>query len=681
MKPALVILLISAMPAAAALRAGAYAVESTPNKFPISISGGFLPRYTEKVVAPLHIRALVLDDGATRLAIAIADTLFVPRELADRAKRRASAKTGIPTDRMLVAATHTHSAPPLAGALGTDEDPDYAAFFEDRLVAAIEGAAARMQPARAGWTSVDDVTHTYCRRWILRPDRVRRDSFGDLTIRANMHPGYQHPDFIGPSGPVDPGLTLLALQAPDGKPIALLANYSMHYVGAEPVSPDYYGAFSQKMEEFIRPAGNPEFVAIMSQGTSGDQMWMNYGAPARKTSVESYAAEMAEIAHAAWKRIDYRPDAPLAMAETRLTLARRYPDERRLAWAARIMAAKGGKPLSTQAEVMAREQFLVAATPNRALILQAIRIGDFGITAIPNEVFAISGLKLKAQSPLARTMNIELANGCEGYIPPPEQHELGGYTTWIARTAGLEVQAEPKIVESVLGLLEKVAGRPRKPVGEANGPYAAAVLAGAPVAYWRGGEIEGRRAVDASPQGNHGAYEGGVALYLEGPPSASFSARDINRAPHFAGGRMAADLPGFANAYTVEMWLWNGLPVEARAVTGWLYSHGGESLGLGGGRLFYSNGATTELRGGAEIPLKTWVHVALVRNASQVRVYLNGELAISGEVGPPAAGTGRMYLGGKPDAAESFEGKLDEMAIYPRAVDAREIAGRWALGK
>src|SRR5205807_9790205 len=114
-----------------------------------------------------------------------------------------------------------------------------------------------------------------------------------------------------------------------------------------------------------------------------------------------------------------------------------------------------GKP-----QVYAREALYLHEEPRRELVLQAIRIGELGITAMPNEVFALTGLKLKARSPLEPTFNIELANGAEGYIPPPEQHALGGYTTWPARTAAREVQAEPRIVEPVVKLLEEVAGKP-----------------------------------------------------------------------------------------------------------------------------------------------------------------------------------------------------------------------------
>src|SRR5206468_387357 len=101
-------------------------------------------------------------------------------------------------------------------------------------------AAKNLAPARIGWTAVDDWEHTNCRRWIMRPDKMRSDPFGEKSVRAMMHPGYQNPDYIGPSGPIDPGLSLLSVQSPEGRPLALLANYSMHYFGAQALSADYY---------------------------------------------------------------------------------------------------------------------------------------------------------------------------------------------------------------------------------------------------------------------------------------------------------------------------------------------------------------------------------------------------------------------------------------------------------
>src|SRR4030095_15703133 len=154
------------------------------------------------------------------------------------------------------------------------------------------------------------------------------------------------------------------------------------------------------------------------------------------------------------------------MAERKLTLNFRVPDEARLKWAKDITGKLGDRLPQSQPEIYAAEAIHLHKRPTAELKLQALRIGDLGITAIPNEVFAISGLKLKAQSPLTPTFNIELANGAEGYIPPPEQHALGGYTTWAARTAGLEVQAEPRIVETLLDLLEEVGGKPRRSLME-----------------------------------------------------------------------------------------------------------------------------------------------------------------------------------------------------------------------
>ena len=368
---------------------------------------------------------------------------------------------------------------------------------------------------------------------------------------------------------------MLSVQSRAGRPIAVLANYSMHYYGATPVSADYYGRFATALARRIGAsdgAGDRPFVGIMSQGTSGDQMWMDYGQPRKDPGLDAYADAVAGYAERAYRAIAYRDRVPLAMAETTLGLRRRVPDETRLAWARSVVAQMKDKDLPrTLPEVYAKEAIYLHSEPGRELKLQAIRIGDMGITAIPNEVFAITGLKIKAQSPLDMTMNIELANGSEGYIPPPEQHALGGYTTWPARTAGLEVQAEPKIVAALLDLLEQVAGKPRRNLSLTNGPYAKAVLASKPMAYWRLDDIEGTTAVDSSGHGRHGRFEAGVAFYLPGPEAPGISVGATkNHAVHFAGGRLKArldSLPGELS-HSVELWFWKGLPNRGRAAPG-----------------------------------------------------------------------------------------------------------------
>jgi hypothetical protein len=242
----------------------------------------------------------------------------------------------------------------------------------------------------------------------------------------------------------------------------------MHYFGAGGgFSADYFGEFAGHLEAKLRhdEAGAQPFVAMMSQGTSGDSHWMDYAKPQRTDYTRStYAAELGEIALVAVRGIGYRRDIDLAMAETRLTLSRRLPSDARLAWAGAIEEKRAGRRPADREEVYAEQAAWIREHPTAELVLQAVRIGELGLTAIPNEVFAITGLKLKAQSPLRPLANLELANGAEGYIPPAEQHYLGGYTTWPARTAGLETGAEQRIVDTLLGLLEQIGGAKRRPL-------------------------------------------------------------------------------------------------------------------------------------------------------------------------------------------------------------------------
>ena len=668
-------------------RAGAHAIDITAPFGPLIQNGGFVERKVPKMApGSLHARCIVLDDGDTRLALAVVDSCMVTREVCDEAKALAEQATGIPLNRILISATHTHSAPSVMNfCLGTRADPAYTRFLPPRIAEGIRLAADNLQPARIGWAKITAPEFTNCRRWIMRPDTMSTDPFGDRTVRAMMHPGHQNPAYIGPAGPIDPDLSLLTVQTADGKPLAVLANFSMHYYGGGPS--DYFGIFANRLAARLtedHPGADP--VCIMSQGTSGDLHWMDYSKPRKSVGPSKYADGLADLVEKAMKGVAYRNHVPLGMHEQRLTMNRRRPDEQRLDWARRILdSMKGGRPRN-KPQVYAEQAVYIHENPEVVVVLQALRIGDLGIAAWPSEVYGITGLKLKAQSPFAATFNIELANGAAGYIPPPEQHTLGGYTTWPARTAGLEVQAEPKMLESLLISLEKLAGRKRRPVNTTHGRYTQAVLQADPLAYWRFEEFGGATAADSTGSSLLGAFHGGRAYYLPGPDSDGLSATGVvNRAVHFAGGGMTAEVKRPGDTYSLSLWFWNGMPYNVRDITGHLFAHGGDRIYIGGkagdgrrGKLVFEHDGTT-LAGRTPLGMRQWYHVVLSRSRDAVSVYLNGskEAELSGEVKTLQPGATTWHLAGDGSSPETFEGKIDEVALYDRVLKPDEVVAHY----
>jgi hypothetical protein len=662
-------------------QAGAYAIDVTPTNWPVIINGNFLAATASSARDPLHARCLVLDDGANRVGLCVIDTCVVPREFADEAKRLIQEATGLRADRILISATHTHSAPSLMQTLGTPPDPHYPEFLLDRLVEGFQRAVGQLAPARVGWSSTPAPDHTHTRVWIRRPDRVETNPFGERTVRANMHPGYVNPDVIGPSGPSDPELSLISIRSVSGRPIALLASYAMHYFGSTAVSADYFGIFASELERlFEAQEGDPPFVGMMFQGFSGDQHWMDYSKPQKSVTMEVYARELAQLAHAASEEMIHHKWAPIQMRDLDLPLPVRMPNEQRLSWAREVVDGMQGRLPQTLPEVYAAEQLWLEANPTRDVKLQVLRLGDLGMTAVSGEVFAITSLKIKAQSPLQPMINIGLANGEEGYLPPPEHHPLGSYNTWACRTACLDPQAEPKIVDALLGMLEEISGHTRRPLLDSHGPYADRVLKAEPLAYWRMNEFGGPCALDSTRNDRPATYEDGMAFYLEGPQSPAFSGpREINRAPHFAGGRMTAPIALPSEQYSVEMWFWNGLPHQVRGVTGHLFAWG-DALSIGGtdgapGRLLLAAGpGRTLFTGRAELPLKTWTHLVFTRDRQRVTVYLNGKPEISGQAPLFDPGEVRtLFIGGSEAGDATFEGKLDEVSVYDRPLGAAEV--------
>ncbi len=678
----------------AELKVGATVTDVTPVEFPVFVNGGMLSRSVSEVNNKVNARTIVIDDGNERIAISVVDSCMLPRPLIDDVKALTALKTGLKADRILISATHTHTAPSSMGALGTDADEKYVAFLREKLVQSFVDAEKNLAPAKVGWGLGHAPEFTALRRWIRRPDRLANDPFGNPTVRANMHAGRDHSLVTGESGPEDPDLSIISFQSPDGRPIAVIANFSMHYFGDKALGADYFGRFSNGLRKRLAPEeseDHPPFVGMMSHGCSGDiwrRDYKTYDPKAKDFTIDTFTEGLLDIALDAYKKIEYEEDSTVAMAEARLQLKYRVPNVERLEWATKVVSEMGGRPPKTQPEVYALEQIILHELQSTEIVVQGIRIGNIGIATTPNETYALTGLKVKLNSPLPQTMVIELANGGDGYIPPPEQHHFGGYNTWPARSAGLEIQAEPIIAATALQLLEQASGKTAAKYKQSIGSAAQAVLDLKPTAYWRMGEMAGPISKDSSGNEHHGAYEIGVAYFLEGTESERFcSDGEKNRSAHFAGGRMQVQLDEIDGDYSVSMWLWNGMPTDAREVTGWMFSHGrshsaptiGQHLGIGGGdnhpgKLILLTGTETSA-GKTEIQRWTWNHVVMTSDNGNIKVYLNG--FPSPEIEMKSNGSDvsidQFFLGGRCDSESNWEGRLDEIAIFNRVLTPTEI--------
>ena len=449
------------------LQAGAAKVDITP-ELGVSLAGPISKNGPVTGVHDrLYARAIVLDDGSTRLAMVVSDACIIGPDVYDAAKAIVHKETGLAMDRMLMSATHTHAAPRTIHISTEPIDDRYHEFLARQIAAAVIQAEKNVAPAEVGYGSFDKPEFIRCRRFLCEAGSVGANPFGQLGERCKSVAG-QSSAVIKPAGPIDPQVSILSLRYADGKPLAVLANFSVHYCGGYQgalASADYFGHFAEALEAKL-DAGpeHPPFIGIMSNGTSGNAGAVERGGQKyaafkwMKKSGQILADESLRVVD----QIQHRSDATLAIQQAELEFAVRRPDEERVAWAKAVLANPKGPHPHRWTRVYAQEALHLSKYPETTTLkLQAIRIGDVGIVGLPCEVFAETGLAIKKQSPLAATFSIELSNGYSGYLPPPEQHEIGGYETWPARSSHLEVQAEPKIRAEVLRLLREVQGVPR----------------------------------------------------------------------------------------------------------------------------------------------------------------------------------------------------------------------------
>ncbi len=456
--------LVAARPATSAtagrLRAGAATSHITP-ALGCSLAGGMTDRIATDVHDELHVRGLALDNGAARIALAVVDSCVVPRSIIDRAKELIQTHTGLPPSHVLVSATHTHSAPPATHLFQSLPDPQYTEFLTTRIADCVRLAVKRLQPARIGWAVGREERLVFNRRYFMKPGTIPADPFGRAADRVQMNPPVGSPNIIKAAGPTDPDVGVVVIETPEGRPICVLGNYALHYVGGgggADITADYYGAWANAM---LRLAAQP-FVPILSNACSGNINGVNFLAPKPVrlppyVQMQQYADTLAAECRRVWGAMRFTDSVELAASIEELDLATRVPTAEELDAARKLLAGAGPGPYKDRPLIYARETVFLSEYPKRVRTpIQALRVGSLAIATFPGEAFVEMGLEVKAKSPFKPTLLIELANDYRGYLPTPEAHELGGYETWRAKSSYMEKQAAPKMVACALRQLEKV---------------------------------------------------------------------------------------------------------------------------------------------------------------------------------------------------------------------------------
>jgi hypothetical protein len=380
----------------ASFRAAAVKVDITPSGS--KWLAGYPARQSTGVHDRIFHRVVAIDDGATQFFLASSDLCLFAPSVYDDFAARLKRETGI--DRMQVwwTVTHTHSAPEV-GPHGMikllmperykhDPDSDYTAFVERSLIDAIKEARTKLAPARLA-VGVGLSTANINRR--------ARDPEGRISLGLN------------PDGPVDRQVGLIRLERPDGSPIALIANYSMHGTALGPpntlISGDAPGTVSAYVEEKL---GAP---MLFINGAAGDL------APIYTVQNDFRAAHITEFNVLLGDRI-LAANRSITATESRIRLRAgetivETPRRKDFGWDPAI----GAYLKATAGEAG------TVLLPVRFLVINA----NVALWSAPVELFCEISLDVRKRSSFRNTFYFGYANGWLGYLPTRRAFSEGGY--------------------------------------------------------------------------------------------------------------------------------------------------------------------------------------------------------------------------------------------------------------
>jgi hypothetical protein len=429
--------------------------------------GGYGKAYHRAFHDPCKVRAVVFDDGSTRVALVGIDALFIRRATVAAVRESIQKRCGIAPESVLISASHTHSggpvgfylpgelddAGPLVKSLVREKtvvaDPKYLARVERAIADAVCAADAARVEARCGVAFGVEDKVAFNRRFRMQ---------NGLTF---THPGQGNPDIVAPAGPSDPQVGVLGAWAADGSFLGCVVNFACHATtGPGGISADYI----HYIEKAVRGLMGEKAVVVFLPGAAGDVTQVDNRSPDQIRQFGEVSARFVggRVGAEAIKTLlameqGAAPLAPLTARTRHLSIPRRVPKPEHLA-RAREIVGKDPKQVDATVWTFAKELVVLDARIARAPVadveVQAVQVGPAVFLACPAEYFCQFGLDLKAGSPFPFTFPVSMANDCVGYVPTEEALGPGGggYETRLTSYSNLVPTAGRTMADALLGL-------------------------------------------------------------------------------------------------------------------------------------------------------------------------------------------------------------------------------------
>ena len=194
------------------------------------------------------------------------------------------------------------------------------------------------------------------------------------------------------------------------------------------------------------------------------------------------------------------------------------------------------------------------------------------------------------------------------------------------------------------------------------------------VAAYDFNESSGTSALDASGNGNTRTITGATRTSGKFGSALNFDGKkDLVRINASASLNVSSEV-------TLEAWVnpavtqggWRTI-LQREAVAYWLHaSHDNGNLRPATGGTF--NGGEFWFPSPSSIPVNSWSHLALTYDGNLLRLYVNGNVVASRAVtGSIQTNDKPLWIGGSEPFGEFFQGRIDEVRVYNRALSQSEI--------